>query len=151
MNLFRPINRNKTLENARNFLIKDLNQYLNLCNANREILKSSNIEEHFINFDNFDNTNPIILKIIDAQKVLKCVNDALFTCSDTQRAPYKPILIYYFVDGLYMPQVAEKVGLSETHTSCLKSKALIEFVERFTTAQLLNQVSEPIKLIVYDD
>lgn len=152
MNLLRPINKKETLENTRNFLNKDLNQYLNLCNANKEILKSPNIDSHFINFDNVDNTNPIILNIIDAQKVLKCISDSMLKCSNTQIAPYKTILISYYVDSLTMLQLAEKIGFaSVAYTNTLKNRALIEFAERFKTAQLLNQVSKQIKLIVYDD
>lgn len=150
MNLFRPINKKETLENTRNFLTDDLNEYLYLSNDNRAILKSPIIDGQ-PKSSYFDSNDSRILRVMDAQKIIKCVSVSLLNCSNSSRAPYKTILISYFIDGLTMVQVQAKLGLSASRTSSLKSKALIEFAERFTSAQLLNQVSKPIKLIVYDD
>lgn len=150
MDLLKPINKRATLMNTRKFLANDLNEYLTLSNDNRADLKSPNIDGQ-PKAPYYDSNDSRIIRIMEAQKIINCVSISIQNCLDSSRAPYKTILISYFIDGLNMIQVQDKLGLSASRTASLKSKALLEFAERFTTAQFLNQVSNPIKLIVYND
>lgn len=150
MDLLKTINKKETLKNTRRFLMNDLNDYLMLSNDNRLILKSPNIDGQ-PKAHNFDSNDSQILRIIDAQKIIQAVNSSIQNCSDSSKQPYKTIIVSYFIDGLSMFQVSDKIGLCDSRTRALKNKALIEFAERFTTAQFFNQVSNPVKLIVYKD
>lgn len=143
------IDKRKTLDATRNFLDKRLDHYLNMSGSRRFELKSPIISNTPPTKTNVNKQDQIMMNIFYAESIVGAVAKTIDKCSNDNRHPYKAILIDFYISRLTFGQVAIRVGYSYGYTKRLRNNALIEFAERFTTQQVLDNIDPVINLIAY--
>lgn len=138
----------KTRFKTYNFFEKDLDRLMTMC-GNSD-LTSMNFDTTPDKNSRYTNNLPDrYIYIMEAKKLLACVNQAINKCDDTTKKPYKTIIIESEINHKLKWQVAQQVGYSVSWYDVKKKSAIAQFADLFLYEQLMHNVSKIYDLHVY--
>lgn len=141
------MNNKAVLENVKDFFKYRYDNYLSLsseANSLRGISFNNTAVSHSMRIDSQQRA---YLKIMDAQKIKKSVDDAVKACRNDIEHPYRNILIFRFLQHKSTVYVINQLSFEKTcYYKQLLPNALIEFANKFLVSQLVNGVENIIDL-----
>lgn len=94
-----------------------------------------------------DSQQRIYLRIMDAQKIIKSVDDAIESCRNDTEHPYRKILTLRYIQHRSTVYVISQLSFEKTfYYRNLLPNTLIEFANKFLVKQLVNGVENIIDL-----
>lgn len=135
------------IKNVKHFFLYDYDNYLSLANEANSIKG--------LNFDNTaveqsartDSKERLYLRIMDSQKIIQSVDDAVNSCQDDAKHPYKKVLKLHFLKMKSNIYVINEIPFEKTfYYRCILPNAMVEFANKFLVKQLINEVENIIDL-----
>lgn len=151
MSLFlSEINKTQTIKNTRRFLGKDFQNYIAYSGLSRLNLSSPILDPTGVGGSS--GVNGIETKSIvnlNAEFAVKAVCDTINSCSSSPRRPYKQILQMKYIKELLDYEIWINLGYEKTNYYTLRSRAYIEFAQRFETWKVRDHATNLPTLIEF--
>lgn len=139
------INRIETAKNARIFLKSGLDNWLSMAGMHRkDLLSPNNIE-----LDKKIKNDLRCISIYNAQLLIKTVAIAIEKLPNERKKPYSKIIKDNYIYGINNIDCALDIGYSYSRYREHKQIALNLFALNFIHYQLIECISNPIKLVSY--
>lgn len=143
------IDKRATIKRVRQYLEDDLDKYRTIT-ANYGAIPAVNYENiKVVASMSPDSTTNRIIKLMDYQAWTQCTENAINTCINEPRKPYKTILQARYLDHLPRWQVAQKIGYSIKQENRLVNRACLNFADVFLMEQIKQGVKDILDLHVY--
>lgn len=143
MDLLPKLNEQKTYENVTNFFKRDLERIVLMSGSRMTDLASPNLNGA-PGLSNFNNVEINLINGLDAQNIVKSVNDALHYGVDPVS---KKILIGLYINHQRWVDIQPLIYREHTSFSVYRKHALISFAYSFEGWQVKNHCDKVIKLI----
>lgn len=134
---FISLNEDKTIEKAKNFLEEDFRDLINYSGMPLSDLSSPALDPAGVHGSNVNHAdNNFIRNFEHMDTIEKCgyavraTIEAINSCADTEREPYKSILFERYVKNSYDSWVYKKLNISKSTYDRSKRKAIIEFTKK---------------------
>lgn len=139
----------KTIKNAKHFFKYRYDYYLELANEANSI-KGITLNNSGVSCSpRSDNKERLYLKILDAQKIVTSVKEAINTCRNDMEHPYKDVIQLRFIKCESTVYVVNHIPFEKSvYFQRILPNALIEFSNKFLIKQLVNNVENIIDLTV---
>lgn len=131
----------KRIINTRRFFEKYLDRLLSVAGRNRVDLLPNNLKQLHTSPESF----PTHIRY--AEQLTQLVGQAISTCQDQTRKPYRRILIYSYLEEVNNYESERRLGYSSSRYGELKHLALNEFTDRFNTLVIRAGVEPAVSLI----
>ena len=143
VDLLPKLNEQKTYENVTNFFKRDLERIVLMSGSRMTDLASPNLNVA-PGSSNFNNVEINLINGLDAQNIVKSVNDALHYGVDPVS---KKILIGLYINHQRWVDIQPLIYREHTSFSVYRKHALISFAYSFEGWQVKNHCDKVIKLI----
>ena len=143
VDLLPKLNEQKTYENVTNFFKRDLERIVLMSGSRMTELASPNLNGA-PGSSNFNNVEINLINGLDAQNIVKSVNDALHYGVDPVS---KKILIGLYINHQRWVDIQPLIYREHTSFSVYRKHALISFAYSFEGWQVKNHCDKVIKLI----
>lgn len=143
VDLLPKLNEQKTYENVTNFFKRDLERIVLMSGSRMTDLASPNLNGA-PGLSNFNNVEINLINGLDAQNIVKSVNDALHYGVDPVS---KKILIGLYINHQRWVDIQPLIYREHTSFSVYRKHALISFAYSFEGWQVKNHCDKVIKLI----
>lgn len=131
----------KLVIRTEHFLKYELNTFIDCAGRKREEVKPANLKNYVF----FPSNYPESLIIYD--RVTYCIAKAISKVENLPQKPYQSILIYYYLDKLYVYEVQKKIGYSNSRFRVFKRRAIDEFTHYFNFYVEKEGLSSIIELV----
>lgn len=131
----------KLVIRTEHFLKYELNTFIDCAGRKREEVKPANLKNYVFLPSNY----PESLIIYD--RVTYCIAKAISKVENLPQKPYQSILIYYYLDKLYVYEVQKKIGYSNSRFRVFKRRAIDEFTHYFNFYVEKEGLSSIIELV----
>ena len=131
----------KLVIRTEHFLKYELNTFIDCAGRKREEVKPANLKNYVFLPSNY----PESLIIYD--RVTYCIAKAISEVENLPQKPYQSILIYYYLDKLYVYEVQKKIGYSNSRFGVFKRRAIDEFTHYFNFYVEKEGLSSIIELV----
>ena len=131
----------KLVIRTEHFLKYELNAFIDCAGRKREEVKPANLKNYVF----FPSNYPESLIIYD--RVTYCIAKAISKVENLPQKPYQSILIYYYLDKLYVYEVQKKIGYSNSRFRVFKRRAIDEFTHYFNFYVEKEGLSSIIELV----
>lgn len=136
-----------TIKNVKHFFKYKYDYYLSLSNEANTI-KAMEFSNSAVGSSPVqDAKERMYLKVIDAQKIIKSVDDAINSCQDDSEHPYATVLTLRYIKLKSTVYVINNIAFERTsYFDRVLPCALIEFANKFMVKELVNGVENIVDL-----